>query len=60
MTGLLPGLVWTALSWTSFIMYTIHPEELEIKETTSAPKWAKCLDRLEFDENGSLHTLISP
>ena len=34
----------------------IYPEELEIKDTTDAPKWAKYLDlRLEFDEDGKLY-----
>ena len=31
----------------------IYPKELEIKDTTDAPKWANYLDlHLEFDEDG--------
>ena len=37
----------------------IYPEELEIKDTTDAPKWADYLDlHLVFDEDGSLHTRL--
>ena len=32
----------------------IYPKELEIKDTTDAPKWANYLDHLEFDEDGKL------
>ena len=40
-------------------MDVIYPEELEIKDTTDAPKWANCLDhRLEFDEDGGLYTRL--
>ena len=35
----------------------IYPEELEIKDTTDAPKWDNDLDiRLEFDEDCNLYT----
>ena len=30
----------------------IYPKELEIKDSTDAPKWANYLDHLEFDEDG--------
>ena len=31
----------------------IYPKELQIKDTTDAPKWANYLDlHLEFDEDG--------
>ena len=32
----------------------IYPKELDIKDTTDAPKWANYLDHLEFDEDGKL------
>ena len=32
----------------------IYLKELEIKDTTDAPKWANYLDHLEFDEDGKL------
>ena len=36
-----------------------YPNELEIKDTTDAPKWANYLDRhLEFDEDGKLFTRL--
>ena len=35
----------------------IYSEELEIKDTTDAPKWANHLDlHLDFDEDGKLNT----
>ena len=35
----------------------IYPNELEIKDTTDAPKWANYLDlHLEFDGDGKLFT----
>ena len=36
----------------------IYPKELEIKDTTDAPKWANYLDHLEFDEDGKLLTRL--
>ena len=36
----------------------IYPKELEIKDTTDAPKWANYLDHLEFDEDGKLFTRL--
>ena len=37
----------------------IYPKELEIKDTTDAPKWANYLDlSLEFDEDGKLFTRL--
>ena len=37
----------------------IYPKELEIKDTTGAPKWANYLDlHLEFDEDGKLFTRL--
>ena len=36
----------------------IYPRELEIKDTTDAPKWANYLDHLEFDEDGKLFTRL--
>ena len=37
----------------------IYPEELEIKNTTDAPKWVNYLDiRLEFDEDGKFYTRL--
>ena len=37
----------------------IYPEELNIKHTTDAPKWANYVDLcLEFDEDGKLHTQL--
>ena len=42
-----------------YIYYVIYPYELEIKDTTDAPKWANYLDhRLEFDEDGELFTRL--
>ena len=32
----------------------IYPKELEINDTTDAPKLANYLDHLEFDEDGKL------
>ena len=41
---------------SSIIIDVIYPEELEIKDTTDAPKWANCLDlHLEFDEDGNIN-----
>ena len=40
-------------------IYVIYPEELEIKDTADALKWANYLDlRLEFDEDGHLFTRL--
>ena len=37
----------------------IYPKELEIKDTTDAPKWANYLDlHLEFDEDGKPFTRL--
>ena len=36
----------------------IYPQELEIKNTTDAPKWANYLNHLEFDEEGKLFTRL--
>ena len=37
----------------------IYPNELEIKDTTDAPKWANYLDLyLEFDEDGTFFTRL--
>ena len=36
----------------------IYPKELEIKDTTDAPKWANYLGHLEFDEDGKLFTRL--
>ena len=37
----------------------IYPNELEIKDTTDAPKWANYLDlNLEFDEDGKFCTRL--
>ena len=37
----------------------IYPKELEIKDTTDAPKWANYLVLyLEFDEYGKLYTRL--
>ena len=36
----------------------IYSKELEIKDTTDAPKWANYLDHLEFDEDGKLFTRL--
>ena len=36
----------------------IYLKELEIKDTTDAPKWANYLDHLEFDEGGNLFERI--
>ena len=36
----------------------IYPKELEIKDTTDAPKLANYLDHLEFDEDGQLFTRL--
>ena len=36
----------------------IYPKELEIKDTTDAPKWANYLDHLEFDEDVKLFTRL--
>ena len=41
------------------IILVIYPKELEIKETTDAPKWPNYLDlHLEFDEDGKLFTRL--
>ena len=38
-------------------IYVIYSKELEIKDTTDAPKWDNYLDlHLEFDEDGKLFT----
>ena len=43
----------------NYYIDVIHPKELEIKDTTDAPKWANYLDlHLEFDENGKLFTQL--
>ena len=36
----------------------IYPKELEIKDTTDAPKWPNYLDHLKFDEDGKLFTWL--
>ena len=36
----------------------IYPKELEINDTTDAPKWANYLDHLEFDEDSKLSTRL--
>ena len=36
----------------------IYPKELEIKDTTDAPKLANYLDHLEFDEDCKLFTRL--
>ena len=36
----------------------IYPKELEIKDTTDAPKWANYIDHLEFDKDGKLFTQL--
>ena len=41
----------------NYYIDVIYLKELEIKDTTDAPKWANYLDlHLEFDEDGKLFT----
>ena len=47
-----------SLNNPKFNDYIIYPKELEIKDTTDAPKWANYLDHLEFDEDGKLFTRL--
>ena len=43
----------------TYFIDDIYPQELEIKDTTDAPKWANYLDlHMEFDEDGTLFTRL--
>ena len=44
--------------FNDYIIDVIYPKELEIKDTTDAPKWANYLDHLEFVEDGILFTRL--
>ena len=51
--------IWpTAYKFNDYID-VIYPKELEIKDTTGAPKWPNYLDlHLEFDEGSKLFTRL--
>ena len=42
----------------NYYIGVIYPEELDIKDTAYALKWANYLDRVEFDEDGKLYTRL--